>query len=444
MCCGGSSGSLSRLGISVGLLSLITLVTAFVSNVWLYTKEPITLPNSQILTTITFRIGFWRVCPSLKKPNFSQPTPSPACSLIKYSTWDEIKEADLGIFWSSLEFAPNFITRMRYSMPFEAVAVVIMLFATMFALIGHCNSDHKTLIACGLYTLGGLSLAGGLVVFASVLSDAYTDRPRRSFTIDNSNNVQFGFDYRYGWSFIAAGAAFILAEIAALISITAYLRRFPSVEEMVRVMVPGAERKLRQHYQHSDYLIRRNSCNAKPETIQKTETLISNDLEGCDGPLLRTKTPPDICTTNNKNVLEEPNVEYPNLAGTTVPITLMHHKPNTHYNNNSTSGQQTTLLFPSQDFRYATIASCTLVHQGMLGVSEGAAGTSSSSGSSASSGMLISNNSSISSRNFHHVPRVRKTAINTGFTTLDSRDQHKRSFSPSSASQGYCSSGSAV
>ena len=44
----------------------------------------------------------------------------------------------------------------RYSMPFEAVAVVIMLIATMFALIGHCNSDHKTLIACGLFTLGGM------------------------------------------------------------------------------------------------------------------------------------------------------------------------------------------------------------------------------------------------------------------------------------------------
>jgi hypothetical protein len=30
-----------------------------------------------------------------------------------------------------------------------------MLVATMFALVGHFNSDHKTLVACGLYILGG-------------------------------------------------------------------------------------------------------------------------------------------------------------------------------------------------------------------------------------------------------------------------------------------------
>lgn len=38
--------------------------------------------------------------------------PSPACSLIKYSTWDEVKHSDLGV-WSSLDFTPAFITRMR-------------------------------------------------------------------------------------------------------------------------------------------------------------------------------------------------------------------------------------------------------------------------------------------------------------------------------------------
>lgn len=39
--------------------------------------------------------------------------PSPACSLIKYSKWDEEKDADLGVFWSSLQFTPTFISRMR-------------------------------------------------------------------------------------------------------------------------------------------------------------------------------------------------------------------------------------------------------------------------------------------------------------------------------------------
>jgi hypothetical protein len=43
----------------------------------------------------------------------------------------------------------------RLSTPFEAVGVLLMLVATLFALMGHFNSDHKTLIACGLYILGG-------------------------------------------------------------------------------------------------------------------------------------------------------------------------------------------------------------------------------------------------------------------------------------------------
>jgi hypothetical protein len=43
----------------------------------------------------------------------------------------------------------------RLSTPFEAVGVLLMLVATMFALVGHFNSDNKTLVACGLYILGG-------------------------------------------------------------------------------------------------------------------------------------------------------------------------------------------------------------------------------------------------------------------------------------------------
>lgn len=43
-------------------------------------------------------------------------------------------------------------------MPFGAVAVALTLLATLFAVVGHCNSDQKTLVACGLYTLGGMQL----------------------------------------------------------------------------------------------------------------------------------------------------------------------------------------------------------------------------------------------------------------------------------------------
>ncbi|KAF7405800.1 hypothetical protein HZH68_005169 [Vespula germanica] len=40
------------------------------------------------------------------------------------------------------------------SAPFQVIAVVLILAGTIFALIGHCYSDHRTLVACGLFLLG--------------------------------------------------------------------------------------------------------------------------------------------------------------------------------------------------------------------------------------------------------------------------------------------------
>ncbi|XP_021937039.1 uncharacterized protein LOC110838291 [Zootermopsis nevadensis] len=420
MCYARSSTALSWLGILWGVLSLVTLLTAFVSNVWLFTREPIRLPNSDISTSITFKIGLWRVCPTVRRPNTSQPLPSPACSLIKYSTWDEVKHSDLGI-WTSLDFTPAFITRMRLSTPFEAVGVLLMLVATMFALMGHFNSDHKTLVACGLYILGGLSLGGGLVIFASVLSDAYLDRPRRQASISTYNSSSNLFDYRYGWSFFAAGAAFIMAELAALLSISAYLRRFPTVEDMVRVMVPGAERRLR-HGPAGEYLVHHRSSgsrrrqNGPPSlwsgsSMEYYGALVASDAEGIEGPLSRTA--PDICTSPVRDAGSVPTSvlvcatdttlrsgkpppsdttpmmhEYDTpLAGVTVPITLMRQQPLvTTKPTTAPDTMPTPFLFAQQLQRLGVAAPGTLVHQGVLGVSEGGASTSSSSSGGTTTG----------------------------------------------------------
>lgn len=40
-------------------------------------------------------------------------------------------------------------------MPFGGLAAILMILATLFALAGHFNSDHKTLVACWLYILAG-------------------------------------------------------------------------------------------------------------------------------------------------------------------------------------------------------------------------------------------------------------------------------------------------
>ncbi|KAG5874971.1 hypothetical protein JTB14_021319 [Gonioctena quinquepunctata] len=120
MCCK-SRGGLSRLGLLWGISASAALLVAFVSGSWLSTKEPVTLPNSQISTSITFRIGLWRVCPTVKRVNGSINAASPVCQLVKYSGWESV--GDLGI-WTTLDFAPVFVSRMSEVEENEVIEII--------------------------------------------------------------------------------------------------------------------------------------------------------------------------------------------------------------------------------------------------------------------------------------------------------------------------------
>lgn len=308
------------------------------------------------------------------------------------------------------------------------------------------NTDH-------VVSSAGLSLGGGLVIFASVLSDAYLDRPRRQASISTYNNSSNLFDYRYGWSFFAAGAAFIMAEVAALLSISAYLRRFPTVEDMVRVMVPGAERRLR-HGPAGEYLVHHRSSgsrrrqNGPPSlwsgsSMEYYGALVASDAEGVEGPL--SSTAPDICTTNpirdagndSTSVLvsaadttlhsgKAPPTdttpmmhEYDTpLAGVTVPITLMRQQPLvTTKPTTAPDTVPTPFLFAQQLQRLGGAAPGTLVHQGVLGVSEGGASTSSSSSGGTTTGSC---HSSISKYSTLPIQHRRKSVTVSTFSTMQS------------------------
>lgn len=161
------------------------------------------------------------------------------------------------------------------------------------------------------------------------------------------------FDYRYGWSFFAAIAAFIMAELAALFSISAYLRRFPTVEDMVREMVPGAERKLREHQRlSSEYLVRHSGPLPLPPTGKRSLHACSSLHHGHEPAatagaakaaeaMLASATQPDICSTNPPvdvrpaaagtqgiSVMMEQEFPMPQpFAGQTVPITIKRSRP---------------------------------------------------------------------------------------------------------------------
>lgn len=72
-------------------------------------------------------------------------------------------------------------------MPLVVLAVSLLSLATLFAMVGHCNSDLKTLVACGLYTLGGECTA---IVFY---------KPWNTFWFSSSENVQFDLLNQLCW-----------------------------------------------------------------------------------------------------------------------------------------------------------------------------------------------------------------------------------------------------
>ncbi|XP_050301549.1 uncharacterized protein LOC126739779 [Anthonomus grandis grandis] len=387
MCCQQKSG-LSRLGLFLGFLALCALLIAFVSGSWLYTKEPLPLEKVTLKTTISFRIGLWRVCPSVKRINNTIHVPSPACSLVKYSEWRDISNTDLGISWAPLDLAQVFITRMRSCTVLCSAAVILLVLAVFFGLLGHCNNDNKTIIACGLFILGGLSLGCGLITFVSGLSQTMAEI--YEYYTDESSGPDY--DYRYGWCFFTAGIALVLTYVGSALSFVGYLNRYTSIDDMVREMVPGADRKLREHKLSTEYLIRHS--NPHSAIHQQYDPIVSDQqipLEQYEsnecGPLLN-KTPPDVCTTNrcqefgadisNAGALEinfcasGSNCNSHLLAGQTIPITIKNH--------NSAAPLSFSNIPVS---KYGTMPhnSGTTLHQGFLGVSEmGSSSSNSSSG----------------------------------------------------------------
>ena len=83
----------------------------------------------------------------------------------------------------------------------------------------------------------GLSLGGGLIVLASALSDASLELPRK-YSFSNSGGQTDDNSlpqYQYGWCLQLSGLALILAEVAALLTVSGYMARFPTVEDMVNI-----------------------------------------------------------------------------------------------------------------------------------------------------------------------------------------------------------------
>uniref|UniRef100_A0A0K2UM81 Putative LOC100746146 [Bombus impatiens] n=1 Tax=Lepeophtheirus salmonis TaxID=72036 RepID=A0A0K2UM81_LEPSM len=239
---------------------MICIICAILTDHWVQTTEPISSPfkeeqRSNVMN-IDFDVGLWRVCPTVQwTPDTAEKAkekPQIYCSDVGYKRlWNNVDWKELGL-WGPVESTTTVISRMRLSTVFILFSAVIIVVSTFSVLLGHCFKGKKMLIASGLYAFGGLILGSGLFTFVCFLTD--------EFGIRNSNNIgsgesfssshgdlnRKGVHYKYGKSFIQAIFAFLSAEIAAVLSIHAFLNRFESEEEFIK-MIPGMERRIREH-----------------------------------------------------------------------------------------------------------------------------------------------------------------------------------------------------
>lgn len=86
----------------------------------------------------------------------------------------------------------------------------------------------------------GLSLGGGLIVLASALSDASLELSGK-YSLPSTAGIQIDDNglpqYHYGWCLQLSGLALILAELAAVLTMSGYMARFSTVEEMVKLSI---------------------------------------------------------------------------------------------------------------------------------------------------------------------------------------------------------------
>lgn len=65
----GAPEHVSRTSVAFGVASLAILLTGFVTGSWVTTREPYRVPGTDAYAAAVFRIGLWKVCPTLRKIN---------------------------------------------------------------------------------------------------------------------------------------------------------------------------------------------------------------------------------------------------------------------------------------------------------------------------------------------------------------------------------------
>ncbi|XP_041364236.1 voltage-dependent calcium channel gamma-7 subunit-like [Gigantopelta aegis] len=242
-----SSYALTCLSLAFGAMSSVTLALAVATDAWIFMSEPLTLSREildmfnmteQHHIMVHVRSGLWRVCTI----NLANGTIPDQCIPINYSQRGS----------GRLEGAPTSMTivgAIRISAPLQVAALVLCGLAVLFSVAGSYQADVKTLVSGVFYILAGLCLSVGIILYISAINDEVGHRTSNS-------DDPFSFKYTYGWSFFVAGVGFLSSELAAITSITLFLRRHSDPRGMVQI-IPGLNDKL--FYDETHSIIRINN-----------------------------------------------------------------------------------------------------------------------------------------------------------------------------------------
>ncbi|KAH9518601.1 Voltage-dependent calcium channel gamma-5 subunit [Bulinus truncatus] len=124
----------------------------------------------------------------------------------------------------------------RRSVALPVSSLILSVVAVTFTVVGNIRKNAKTLVGGVFFILSGLSLAVGMILYISAVNDEV------GYRVSTSKN-EGEFSYAYGWSFFTAGLGFLASEMAAVVTVTLFMKRNSKFEDMAKI-IPGLEDKL--------------------------------------------------------------------------------------------------------------------------------------------------------------------------------------------------------
>ncbi|XP_070188497.1 voltage-dependent calcium channel gamma-5 subunit-like [Littorina saxatilis] len=219
---------------AIASASVAVLSLAVSTDSWLHTREKLpipTLPSTEgspmQMNDSWIRVwaGMWRVC--MEMEDF--PDLSKTCMEISYEAGGSRGE---NMTMTSI----TIVASARKSVALPVMALIVSLIGTIFTFWGNVRRDVRTLVGAICYVLAGLALAVGMILYISAVNDEVGYRT-------STMQEEGGFSYAYGWSFFTAGVGFLASEMAAVVGVTLFLKRYEKIEEMMRI-IPGLEEKV--------------------------------------------------------------------------------------------------------------------------------------------------------------------------------------------------------